>query len=152
LSSPDIRRALLESVKEGHYSVAERAIHAIGPADLEAYSFQADLLYSLDAVNYSLRKPILNKFKEAPEISSESRRILADKVGAISGELTGTILDVFAEKQVYDVETCRTVARLLHHENVYISRQAYAFLNRPAITDKKVKKELDAYAARHALK
>ena len=65
--------------------------------------------------------------------------------------LVDTILDLFEEENIHDIEDIRGVARLLQHENVFISGQAYRFLNRLPRQDEGIAKLLNQYRVRHNL-
>lgn len=147
--APEVQEIVLSFVASDEFSLAERAIQSIGEADMDTESFQLHLLRKLDDANYSLKKTIIEKFGEARIIGRPVAIALADKLMYVSGDLVGTILRIFAEKNVDDLEICGRVSRLLANDNVFISRQAYEFLDAVRPEDPKIVEQLRQYRVRH---
>lgn len=152
VTTPQIQEIILTLTGSEEFSLAEGAVEAIAPKDLEDADFQIRLLEKLDDANYSLKKRMIMKLREAPVVTAEASVRLAEKLMHVSGDLAGTILELFEEENIQNIEVIRRVARLLENENVFISGQAYRFLSRLPRQDKEIDKLLGQYRLRHSLK
>jgi len=150
-STHEIRKAILELVKDTNYNVAERAIEAVTVYDLQDEEFQKHLVACFDEVNYALKKAVIAKLGESQTLSQAVVARLASKVNELNGDLVGVVLSLFSEKQIRDDATIRLVAGVLKNPNVFVSKQAYDFLQSVDPKDPQVLKKLTAYARAHSL-
>lgn len=150
-STPEVQNAILMIVKSTDYNLAERAIDAVSRFDLESENFQLAFLEGFDQMNYALKKMMIVKLGEARKLSDDVTLVLAGKLQQLSGELIGSVLQVFSEKEINNLKVCRAAAKLLRDQNVFISRQAYEFLAPLRPDDKSIERELEDYRRRHDL-
>lgn len=127
--SPSVADALLEIIGSEDFFPAYSAIEMLKPIHLTSDSLQIQLFSKYKQVNYSLRKPIIEKLKEAPEISpaviNKSRKMLEE----LSGEQLGHILDLYERHAVFDPATTQSVIELLKKDNRFIAGKAYKYLS-----------------------
>ena len=150
-TTPGIQKAILALVKSPDYNLAERAIRAVTSTDLESVEFQRAFLNDFDQMNHALKKMMIVKLAEARELNDDVSLALAGKLQQLSGDLIGSVLQVFIEKDVADLEVWRSIAKLLHHKNVFISRQAYDFLIQQRLNDRDIEGELYQYKIKYDL-
>lgn len=143
--TPALRVAILNFIDDDNYSLAERAVHAIGSGELESNALQMLLLEKFYQSDYGLQKLILDKLKEAPQLDAKVTADLAQNLKKWEGGLLSNVLDLYIAQKVYDIETCRMVSELLQNENRYISQKAFNFLESSGQSYEEVDKQLDVY-------
>lgn len=143
--TPALRVAILNFIDDDNYSLAERAVHAIGSGELESNALQMLLLEKFYQSDYGLQKLILDKLKEAPQLDAKVTADLAQNLKKWEGGLLSNVLDLYIAQKVYDIETCRMVSELLQNENRYISQKAFNFLESNGQSYEEVDKQLDVY-------
>ena len=143
--SPKLRNAVLDYVNNGNYSLAERAIHAIDGDELRSDTLQMLLLEKFYETDYGLKKLILDKLKEAPQLDSKVKTNLAENLKRWEGALLSNVLDLYIAQKVFDIETCRLVSELLQNDNRYISQRAFNFLENSGQNDEDIGRELETY-------
>ncbi len=119
--------ALLDS---GNLNLAERAIAAIGPGQLEKMMVQQRLSEVFESGEYGLKKLVLNKLRESRQLQNEIAGRLARLLPSLNGDLLSTVLELFWEKKVTDPECMRQVAALLDSPNRFVRTKGYAFLQK----------------------
>lgn len=149
MRTPEIQAQILSLIQSEEFSLAERAVHAIDTTDLQKGEFQVMLVQTLDGANYALKKRVIEKLGMAGALDSRVSGMLADKLMQVSGDLVSTILDLFSKQGIHDDEICTKVARLLQHDNRYISRQALMFLEQVPVPDNEIVQKLKRYRRDH---
>ncbi|RAJ12356.1 hypothetical protein [Arenibacter echinorum] len=143
--TPDLETSLLEIVSSDDFYLAYSAIQAVEPVHLKATDLQ-EHLYSMYAnVNHSIQKELLKKLGQAPELSLEVVNASRDLLNQLNGQQLDDLLKLYSKHGVNDLETCRSVVRILENENKYISKKAYDFLIGLQIDDATIMERLDAY-------
>lgn len=150
-SSDEVQKEILSLVVSDQFSLAERAIHAIDSADMQDQDFQIALLATLERANYSLKKSIIQKFVITRQMNPAVRIGLAEKLPTMNGDLVASVLTVFSEGQIGDLEIYRHVAKLLGNANVFISHQAFKYLSGAGVKDQTLIRELEKYRRKHHL-
>jgi hypothetical protein len=144
----NVADALLKIIGSEDYFPAYTAVEALQPVHLTSENLQIQLFSKYATVNYSLRKPIMDKLKEAPEISPEvinkSRELLED----LNGEQLGQILELYVRHAVYDRATTQSVIELLKKDNRFIAGKAYQYLSALPGKDDAVVQALKEYRSR----
>lgn len=143
--SPKLRNAIFNYINNENYSLAERAIHAIDGDELESDTLQMLLLEKFYETDYGLKKLILDKLKEAPQLDDQVKVNLADNLKKWEGALLSNVLDLYIAQKVFDIETCRLVSELLQNDNRYISQKAFNFLENSGQNDEHIDRELETY-------
>ncbi|GAB2796274.1 hypothetical protein GCM10027275_46970 [Rhabdobacter roseus] len=149
--SSALRQRVLSFIDPRDYNLAERAINALSPPDLESTSLQEVLLDKFQTGNHSLKKLLLTKLREAPALSTASQQALARQLTTLSGELVTSGLDLYQQQPTLDPAAGRVLSELLENDNAYISKKAYQFFEKVPLQDKLVQKRLGQYRARHGL-
>lgn len=143
--SPKLRDQIFEYINNDSYSLAERAIDAIDGDELASDTLQMLLLQKFYETDYGLKKLILDKLKEAPQLDDKVKANLAENLKKWEGALLSNVLDLYIAQKVFDIETCRLVSELLQNENRYISQKAFNFLQSSGLNDEGIDKELKTY-------
>ncbi|WP_298360250.1 hypothetical protein [Runella sp.] len=143
--SPELQIKLFEVVDNKDYNLAERAINSVNLKETASDNLQILLVGKFAKGNYALKKLILSKLKEAPQLHNQTKEDLAHQLKSLNGELLGNVLDIFKKHDVNDAETCRMVAELLENDNSFISQKAYAFLKNIKIQDEVIENKLVKY-------
>ena len=64
-------------------------------------------------------------------------------------DLTGIqlahLLSLFEQHRINDLETCRAIVDLLHHDNRFVAEKAFQFLSNRSITDEDIRQAIDEY-------
>lgn len=145
--SPALRDAIFVYINNGNYNLAERAINAISNDALASDTIQMLLLERFFTLDYGIQKLILDKFKEAPHLSTVVRKDLAKNLKEWEGALLSNVLDLYSAQEAFDAETCRLVSDLLQNDNRYISQKAYNFLASSGLNDEEIDQQLARYRA-----
>ncbi|MCE6990162.1 hypothetical protein [Dyadobacter sp. CY323] len=143
--TPQILGQLLRFIDNRNYSLSERAINAISPTDLQSDSVQVLLLSKLNQADYSQKKLLIKKLKEAPFLNADVKTNLADQLPKLSAELVGDVLVLFQKFGVKDLPTYRAVSQLLRSENRFIGSKALKFLQDAGVTDEAISREMAAF-------
>lgn len=146
----ELRNKLLQLIDLDNYSFAERSINAFDSEDLASETLQLLLLDKFYKVDHSLKRLIIDKLKDAPELSSKVTLSLAQNLENFTGDILSRVMDIFQKHKVSDPEVLQKVAVLLNRENVYISKKVYNFLQNTGSDNKVVKQELLRYKKKHA--
>lgn len=143
--TPKLRDEIYSLISDKNYNLAERVINALDANDLKSDTLQMMLVEKLGTTSYSIKKLIISKFREAPELSVPVKRKLAESLRSANGELVSNLLDTFAKHQVNDLETSRIVAELLGNQNAFISQKAFKYLEQSQLKDKDIERQMNEY-------
>ncbi|MFT2008305.1 hypothetical protein ACMA1I_06490 [Pontibacter sp. 13R65] len=147
--SPKLSNKILGFINTENYSLSERAIYALDPVELTSDSLQFHLLQKFYESDYSIKKLIIDKLKEAPELNSRVKEKLAGNLAQLNGEIISRVLEVFKRHKLTDVEAYRKVAELLQDENDFISKKAFDFLRHEQVKEEGIQKQLKEYGLKH---
>ena len=142
---PELSSALLNIITGKEFFLTYSAINTIESVHLESDSFQSELFSKYGEVNFSIKKMIIEKFMEAPYLSSDVLQASRPLLEQMNGQQLGDFLTLYTKHSVDDLETFRTVAKILQNENRYISQKAYDFLMGVNTSDPIIVESLDAY-------
>ncbi|KAA0992792.1 hypothetical protein [Dyadobacter aurulentus] len=145
--NPALTARLLGFISNENYSFSERAIRAIGATDLQSDSLQIALLGKFNQADYSQRKLLLAKLKDAPFLNEKVRDGLAGQLQNLNGELVGDVLAIYTKLAIKDPQTCKSVMKLLQLENRFISQKALKFLEETGTSNPAILKEIATYKA-----
>ncbi|MFY0652459.1 MAG: hypothetical protein JXQ96_10520 [Cyclobacteriaceae bacterium] len=126
--NPALTSSLINIISGDDFFLSYTAINAIKPAHLNSEAFQIALFSCYKEAGHSIKKMIVEKLMEAPELSFEVVEKSRDMLSILNGQQLKTFLSLYSKFDVRDLETCRVVAGILKNENSFVSRQAYAFL------------------------
>ena len=140
-----LRSSLLDIISGDDYFMAYSAIRAIKSVHLDSDSLQLGLFSKYKQVNHGLKKMIIEKFMEAPYLSSEIVTLSRSLLGQLNGQQLGDFLKLYSKHCVNDLETCVTISKILQNENRYISQKAYVFLMGVKTRDSIIIENLNGY-------
>lgn len=135
----------LSLIDDSDYFLAYSAIRAIKPVHLESAAVQIGLFSKYEKVNHGLKKMIIEKLLEAPDLSAEIVTNSRSLLGQLNGQQLGDFLKLYKTHSIDDLKTCRAVSAILQHENRYISRKAYKFLTEVETRDSIITERLKLY-------
>ncbi len=142
----ELTSALLNIITGKEFFLTYSAINAIESVHLESDSFQSEFFSKYGEVNHSIKKMIIEKLMEAPYLSLDVVQSSGSLLEQLNGQQLGDFLRLYTRHSVDDLETFRTVARILQNENRYISQKAYEFLMGVNTIDPIIIESLDAYS------
>lgn len=143
--SADLRNKLINLIQNDNYNLAERAIHSLDSKELESDTLQIQLSNKLKESNYSIRKLIIAKFKEAPSLNELTVENLREILSTKNPELIRNVLEVFSKNKIIDSNTCSIIASLLFTSNNFIAQNAYQYLKHAAIKDAEILELIKKY-------
>jgi hypothetical protein len=141
----ELSSALLNIITGKEFFLTYSAINAIESVHLESDSFQSEFFSKYGEVNHSIKKMIIEKLMEAPYLSLDVVQSSGSLLEQLNGQQLGDFLRLYTRHSIDDLETFRTVARILQNENRYISQKAYEFLMGVNSSDPIIIESLDAY-------
>jgi len=143
--NPELSSTLLNIISGEEFFLTYSAINALGSVHLDSDSFQSDFFSKYGEVNYSVKKMIVEKFMEAPYLSPDVLQASRPLLEQMNGQQLGDFLRLYTKHSVDDLETFRTVAKILQNENRFISQKAYEFLMGVKTNDPIIIESLNAY-------
>ncbi len=146
----NLTSSLLDIISGEDYFMAYSAIDAIDPVHLDSDAFQSGLFSKYVEVNHSVKKMIVEKLMEAPYLSSEIVTLSRSLLEQMNGQQLGDFLKLYSIHSVNDLETCKTIAKILQNENRYISQKAYKFLLEVNTNDSIIIEKLNAFDKQYA--
>jgi len=145
--TPELQNQVVALMDDKNFSLAERAVNAINKKDLSSKTLQLLLLDKFNATDYSLKKLIIDKLKQAPELDNQVKTKLAKNLNKLNGEIVSRVLDVFKQHKTLDKETLLNISELLQNENAFISRKAFDFFQNIEVKDQEVNNRISKYKA-----
>ena len=146
--NPKLTATLLGIISGDDFYLAYSAINAIKASHLHVDTLQIALFSIYKEADHSIQRMIVDKLAEAPylnpELTTASRKLLHK----LNGKQLGDLLKLYTKHAINDLETCKAVAEILKNENRFISRQAYNFLKKSNISDRKISALLYNYEQR----
>jgi hypothetical protein len=140
----DLERSLLEIISSNDFYLAYSAIHAIAPNYLNT-ELQERLFSIYTHANHSIQKELVKKLMHAPKLSSKVVSGSRELLHQLNGQQLDDLLKLYSKHGVNDLETCKSVSRILENENRYISEKAYNFLIKIQTDDEFIMERLKAY-------
>jgi hypothetical protein len=145
--NPKLTATLLDIASGDDFFLAYSAINAIKPSYLNS-DLQIALFSSYLEADHSIKKMIIEKLLEAPQLSAEVVESSRNLLGTLNGQQLKGFLGLYAKFEISDLETYRAMAEILKNENRFISKQIYDFLKGSDIADEEFIKLLDDYEQR----
>ncbi|WP_299576341.1 hypothetical protein [uncultured Sunxiuqinia sp.] len=125
--------------------VSNKAIEGIPSNWLDNEKDQLKLFSHFENSSYFTQVKILNKLGEAPKLATSIQLTLAENLPELNGSMVKHVLDLFTIHQASNRESEKIIASLLNHENQFIARKAFQFLNQQPVSNKKVARQLEKY-------
>src|SRR5690606_34127559 len=129
VTSEELRNEVVALIDESDYSLAEAAIGAFGVQSLRSEVVQNHLYSKFESSAYNLRKRIVQKFNDAPKLSSEIKFGLAKRLGELNGGLLVDVFTLFTKHKVNEQEILAMISKLLKDTNSFKATQASKYLN-----------------------
>lgn len=146
--NPKLTVALLGIISGDDFYLAYSAINAIKAPHLHADTLQIALFSIYKEADHSIKSMIVDKLTEAPYLSPELITASRKLLNKLNGKQLGDLLKLYTKHSINDLKTCKAVAEILKNENRFISRQAYNFLKKSNISDRKISALLYNYEQR----
>ena len=141
----DLETSLLEVISSDDFYLAYSAIHGIDATHLKSMELQQHLFSIYPKANHSIQKELVNKLMQAPILSSKVVVASRDLLNQLNGQQLDGLLKLYVKNNVSDLETCKSVAKILENENKYISKKAYDFLLDIQTEDEFIMERLKTY-------
>ena len=142
--TPDLLNKLIELISGKDIYLAERSLNALKPGAINS-QIQQELAEIFSTSGFLQKRLIIQKLKEVKELNPEVVQIFSSELHNLNGTLTKNLLELYKIHTVDDSYTVSEVAKLLKHENRYISNQALLFLENIENPDKKTQKSVFKY-------
>ena len=141
----NVEGILLDIVEGEDFFATYSALQVIKPVHLRSESLQIGLFSKYEQLNHSLRKEIIERLKEAPEISPEVIKRSRNLLEGLNGTQLGYMLELYNQHSIKDKMICRSVARLLEKDNKFIAGKAYRYLANMETEDESIIQALKKY-------
>jgi len=142
--TPELQNKLLEIISDSDIYLAERSLNALKTNALTD-SVQLKLINIFNSTGFLLKRLIIGKLQQAPELSSEVAAILSSQLNKMNGTLVKSTLELFKLHNVNSETVTMQIAELLKNENRYIAKQAFDYLNGIDNLSKKTLKKVKKY-------
>lgn len=136
---------LLDLISGDDFSLTYNAINALSSVHLGSDSLQLGLFSRYEKENHSVQKMIVEKLMDAPFLHPEIVTTSRGFLDQLNGKQLGDILLLYSKHSIDDLETCKTISKILENENRYISQKAYKFLLGVKTRDSVIIENLNAY-------
>ncbi len=146
--TPALLDQLFSLVTSNNLTTAKQAIDAIPVGYLEEEASQLRLFSYFDQTTHFSRLRILNKLKQVAILSPSIEAQLANQLPTLNGSAVKAVLELFSAHQLYSAQNEKIVASLLEHDNRFIARKAFQFLDNQPETNKKLKRQLKKFESR----
>lgn len=143
-----LQAKLFELIANKDHTISGKAIESIPPVMLADEQNQLKLFYYFEGSSTFTQRKILSKLEEAPFLASTIEFRLAEKLPELNGSMIKNVLDLFAVHQIKQAESEEVIAALLDHENQFIARKAFQFLEKHLTDNKKIERQLKKYENR----
>ncbi|MGQ7871097.1 hypothetical protein [Sunxiuqinia sp. sy24] len=144
-----LQHKLFDLIANKEFRISSKAIESIPPALLANEQNQQKLFIDFENSSFFKQRKIISKLEEAPFLASSIELPLAEMLPLMNGSMIKNVLDLFATHQTTNVESEKIIANLLNHENQFIARKAFQFLNQYSINSKKAARQLEKYERKH---
>jgi len=142
--TPELQNKLMEIISGSDIYLAERSLNALKP-DALTDSVQFELINIFNNTEFLLKRLIIGKLKQAPELSDEVATIISSQIKTMNGALVKNTLELFKLHNVNSETVIIQIAKLLKNENRYIAKQAFDYLNGTDNLNKKTLKKVEKY-------
>jgi hypothetical protein len=143
-----LQNKLFGLVGSSELIVANKAVESITPELLGDEQAQLKLYFQFEQADYFVQRKLLKKLEEAPFLSNIIELKLAEKLPTLNGSMIKSVLDLFAVQQINNEESEVIIAGLLGHENNFIARKAFQFLENHPTDNKKTERLLKKYQSK----
>lgn len=144
-ATKSLQDKLFDLVAHEELLISNKAIEGIPTSWLGNQENQLKLFRHFENSSYFTQIKILNKLGEAPNLAPSIQLSLAEKLPQLNGSMVKHVLDLFTIHQASNRESEKIIASLLNHENQFIARKAFQFLNQQPVSNKKVARQLEKY-------
>jgi len=128
----------LKIISRDDFFPAYTEINALGSTHLSFESLQIALFSIYNNADHSRRGMIVEKLMKAPYLSLALVSTSRSMLDQLNGKQQGDLLKLYTKHTINDLQTQKAVAEILKNENRFISRQAYNFLKKFNISDRKI--------------
>ncbi|NQU55239.1 MAG: hypothetical protein HQ522_22195 [Bacteroidetes bacterium] len=146
--SPELLQKLMETISGKDIYLVERSLNALKPEVLTD-DLQLKLATIFENSGFLQKRLIIQKLKETKQLSPEVVQLFSLAMNNMNGTLVKTTLELFKIHKIEVEQVEAQVSELLKNKNRFIANQAYQFLNRAEIIDKRTIKTIEKYKKRN---
>lgn len=126
--SGKLRDKLMKFISGNDVYLSELSLNALQPEALTS-EVQMKLIEIFNKTELFQKRLIIRKLEDSPKLESSVAIIISSELNGFSGILVKTALDMLSNQKVEDETVTTNIARLLNHENRYIAKQAFRYLD-----------------------
>ncbi len=141
----EVREKVVDLTRSDNLNVSASAIASFPESVADGKEVQAALAGLVSDGAYAVRKPAIQKLKDAGTLRPETVSFLTEIMFRLNGDLLGEVLNLFLAKKVTDVNTLRKVSDILETGNRYSAGKALDFLEKVKPEDALVQKRIQAF-------
>ncbi len=142
--TPPLQDKLIQYINSDDIYMAERSLNAIRAEALNE-EIQNRIMQLFSDAGFLKQRFILQKFKDAPELSNATTLSLSQNIQTLQGALVKLALELLDVKKIDEEIVNNNISVLLKSENRYVSNLAYKFLETRSQIDKKTLKSIEKY-------
>lgn len=133
----ELKEKVFELMKDDNYIIVEKAINAIGEAQLDLYHVQQKLMEALVHEDYNVQIRVIEKITDSHVLEGPVTIELIDNLGALNGQVFKKALLVLG-KQKLTSDMYLKIAELLGSENRFIANSVKMFLQNENIKEPQI--------------
>ncbi len=145
----ELYELIFENIQNDNIKLAEKTLEVIPAESAASLSIQLRLMNCFNPANDELKQLIIDKLEDGPLLHDKTIDFLASGLYKYSDPVVTDILGLFERQYVSDPNALRKIADLLQHENRFIARKAYLYLEGMDIRDKEIKQQMELYQSTH---
>ncbi|ODS79769.1 MAG: hypothetical protein ABS46_15450 [Cytophagaceae bacterium SCN 52-12] len=141
----EVTQKVLALTGSANLNVSASAIASFSRSMADRKNVQAVLAGLVSDGAYAVRKPAIQKLKDAGTLRPETVSFLAETASRLNGDLLGEVLNLFLARGVADVNTLRKISEILETGNRYAAGKALDFLEKVNPKDALVRRRIQAF-------
>lgn len=126
---PRSREVVLDLMSSSDYSLAEKCLNSLVPADLADENIQNQLVNHFLSFDFGMKSRAIELLMDGPQISTRMAVRINGDLGEMEVPIISRIIDMYREKRVIDPNTITAIQRVAQSENGYIAKKAEAYLS-----------------------
>ncbi|NNG09236.1 MAG: hypothetical protein HKM92_03630 [Arenibacter sp.] len=133
----ELKEKVFALMKDDNYIIVDKAINAIGEAQLDSYHVQQKLMEALVHEDYNVQIRVIEKIADCDVLEGPVTMGLVDNLGALNGQVFKKALLVLG-KQKLTSDMYLKIAALLGAENRFIANSVKMFLQNENIKEPQI--------------
>jgi hypothetical protein len=141
----EIYDLIFENINQDHMELARRAIEVIPTEATATTSVQLKFMDCFNSADEEIKRLILRKLMDAPSLQVQTIDKLTSGINQYHDLVITDILALLEEHAVNETSVLQKLTGLLWHENKFVARKAFQYLEKREIRDKEIKQQLELY-------